>query len=123
MDAKKILFIDHLLKAFGNITYAAELTDITRKTYYNWLNDDAEFKAAIDAITPDDYLKAKKEFFEMQLFKLSEKLNPAGVIFANKTLNKDLGYFEKSELDLKNVNITWVEQIDTENKTKDDPAI
>lgn len=122
MDAKKIIFIDHLLKAFGNITYAAELTDITRQTYYNWYNEDEEFKAAIDSITPDDYLKAKKEFYEMQLFKLNSKLNPAAVIFANKTINKDLGYFEKSELDLKNVNITWIEQIDKEDISNNDSA-
>lgn len=123
MDAIKILFIDNLLKCLGNITWAAELTTITRQTYYNWLVDDPKFKEAIESITPDDYLKAKKEFYEMQLLKLSDKLNPAAVIFANKTINKDLGYFEKSEIDLKNINITWIEQVDKEDTSNNDPAI
>ena len=55
MDIKKESFIEAYKKTFGNITECCKACEIkTRKTYYRWLEDDPEFKEAIENIEPDD---------------------------------------------------------------------
>ena len=109
MDAKKKLFIDTLLKTFGNVTQTAQIVGVVRQTYYDWMNNDEEFKMAIAKITDEDYLEAKKDFIEASLMKLIVKGNPAAVIFAAKTICKDRGYIERQEVDVKAIPIVWNE--------------
>lgn len=44
---KKDKFIDAYKKTNGNITDCASIAGISRRTYYNWLEDDEEFAMAI----------------------------------------------------------------------------
>lgn len=122
MDPKKELFIDTLIKTFGNITQTAQMVGVVRQTYYDWLKHDPEFKAAIDNITNADYLEAKKDFIEASLMKLIVKGNPAAVIFAAKTICKDRGYIERQEIDVSKIGITWVEERYTDNNEIDPKA-
>lgn len=63
---KKIKFIEvYSGEAFGNITRACRLADIkSRRTVYNWLRDDPNFKAALE-----DAMKTQYEFM-MDLVKI-----------------------------------------------------
>lgn len=108
-EAKKELFVDTMLKTFGNVTQTCQIIGIVRQTYYDWLKADEAFKARIDAIKPEDYLEAKKDYIESQLLKLVAKGNPAAIIFSAKTLCKDRGYVEKTEVDHRNIPVTWEE--------------
>ncbi len=42
-----------LYRELGTITSACEGTGITRQTHYNWLDNDAEYKAAIKSMDED----------------------------------------------------------------------
>ena len=68
---------------------------ISRKTYYRWI-EEPEFKAAFL-----EALENKKDFVEGALMNIINKPDHTGhttaVIFANKTLNKDRGYVERTE--------------------------
>lgn len=121
MDIKKELFIDTLLKTYGNITQTAMVVGIHRQTYYDWMRHDEEFKNRIESITAEDFLEAKKDFIESQLMKLIGKGNPAAIIFAAKTICKDRGYVEKTEFDVKSIPVNWIETKtvnDTDEQTK-----
>ena len=107
-EAKKELFVDTMLKTFGNVTQTCQIIGIVRQTYYDWLKQDAAFKERIDSIKPEDYMEAKKDYIEAQLLKLVAKGNPAAIIFSAKTLCKDRGYVERTET--VNIPVTWNEE-------------
>lgn len=109
MEPKKEAFIDTLVKTYGNVTQSAMVVGIHRQTYYDWLKNDNEFKERVEALTPETFLEAKKDYIESQLMKLIGKGNPAAIIFASKTICKDRGYVEKSEVDVKNISVNWNE--------------
>ena len=109
LDAKKKAFIENLLKCFGNVSQASQLSGIHRQTFYDWKNNDEEFKTTIDGIKPDDFLDAKKDFIESKLMYLVSKGNPAAVIFAAKTICQDRGYIERQQLDVKSISVNWHE--------------
>lgn len=110
MDIKKELFVETLLKTYGNITQSAMVVGIHRQTYYDWMRNDFEFKQRVESITAEDFIEAKKDFIESQLMKLIGKGNPAAIIFAAKTICKDRGYIEKQEFDVKSIPVNWIEE-------------
>jgi hypothetical protein len=95
MDLKKQAFIEAYKKTFGNISMSAELAKIDRQTYYNWLEKDAEFKAAIEALKPDEIFL---DFCENALQKKIGKGDTTAIIFALKTKGKNRGYVERQEV-------------------------
>ena len=46
-DLKKNKFIEAYKKTNGNITDSAQIVNISRTTYYNWLEEDSDFALAI----------------------------------------------------------------------------
>jgi Bacterial regulatory protein, Fis family len=62
---KKALMIEALKKCVGNVSEACEVVGIGRKTHYNWVNDDAEYKEAVEAIN-----ETSIDHVESQLVKL-----------------------------------------------------
>jgi hypothetical protein len=121
LDAKKKAFIENLLKCFGNVSQAAQLSGIHRQTFYDWKNNDEQFEAIIAGIKPDDFLEAKKDFIESKLMSLVAKGNPAAVIFAAKTICQDRGYVERQQLDVKSISVNWHETtiIDAQDQTNE----
>jgi hypothetical protein len=107
-DIKTI--IDVYEKKQGNVTETAKSLNITRKTFYDWLQKDKELKREIEII--DDSLL---DFAESQLRLLMRgipKLDIEGklidwivrpdntsIIFYLKTKGKKRGYIEKTEID------------------------
>lgn len=90
MDIKKKAMIEALEKNLGVISTACKAVGIDRKTHYNWLKDDEEYKEAVEAI-PDMAL----DFAENYLYKAIKDGNITATIFYLKTKGKDRGYIER----------------------------
>jgi len=95
MDIKKKAFIKAYAESFGNISISAKSAGIDRRTYTNWLKSDEEFKAAIEAIEPDDLIV---DFAENALMKKISKGDTTAIIFTLKTKGKKRGYVERQEV-------------------------
>ena len=95
MDKKKLAFIQSYKDSFGNITVATKNIGVTRQTYYDWIKADPEFKAAIDAIEPDELIV---DFAENALMKKISKGDTTAIIFTLKTKGKKRGYVERQEV-------------------------
>jgi hypothetical protein len=111
MDILKKRFIDALIRHKGIITRAAKSAKQARSTFYNWYNDDAEFKAAVD-----DIQEVALDFAEGKLFDLITKEDTTATIFYLKTKGRKRGYIEKQAEDdappvIISVNVTKEEQI------------
>lgn len=99
-----------LEKTIGIVTRAAEMVGINRATHYKWMNEDEEYKEAVDSIGD-----AALDFVEGKLFELidgahQEIMTEAGpqrvqnapsapaTIFYLKTKGKKRGYIERTEM-------------------------
>jgi hypothetical protein len=104
----KKAFIEAYKKTYGNISNACETIDISRQTFYNWQEEDAEFKAEIEAIEPNELLM---DLVESKLVEKIKEGDTTVLIFVSKTKGKERGYVEKKELDVSGgLGITWNEQ-------------
>jgi hypothetical protein len=121
LTIKKAAMYEALTKNLGNVTKSAEDIGIHRQTHYDWMNDDPEYKAAVDSLK-----NVALDFAEEQLRKLMEGAerqalthdgevvtikdapNTSAVIFYLKTQGKQRGYIERQELstEIKSINIT-----------------
>lgn len=95
MDIKKQAAVEAYVKAFGNVTKAAAAIDMSRKTFYDWLKNDPEFKEAIDEAKPLEY---QFDFVEDMFFQLIKEKNTAAIIFYLKTKGKEKGYVEQTNI-------------------------
>ena len=102
----KKIFLEALEMCNGIISKACLSTGIGRRTVYDWIRDDEEFKAELDSIneTAIDYVESK-------LFEKIEGVYSVGhdnevykqppsdtaIIFYLKTKGKKRGYVEKTE--------------------------
>jgi hypothetical protein len=111
-NTKKELMLKLLSQSGGIVSHACEKADISRVTHYEWMKEDEEYRAAVDAIN-----EAQIDFAETQLMKLikgathevvtargdvvevTDGPNPTATIFYLKTKGKKRGYVEKQELD------------------------
>ena len=93
-DKKKKELLIALEKSLGIVTNACKLVKITRQTFYNYYNEDKEFKQAVDQMN-----EVCLDYAETQLYKLIQEGNPAAIIFYMKTKGKTRGYIEKQEID------------------------
>lgn len=121
LTIKKAAMYEALTNNLGNVTKSAEQIGIHRQTHYDWINDDPEYKAAVDSLK-----NVALDFAEEQLRKLMEGAerqalthdgevvtikdapNTSAVIFYLKTQGKQRGYIERQELstEIKSINIT-----------------
>ena len=90
----KVAFLERFFKATGNIKFICEQIGIDRSTFYNWVDNDPDFKAAIDAER-----EGLIDFTESKLFNLINDKNPTAIIFFLKTKAKHRGYVERQEHD------------------------
>ena len=85
-------FLDALEKALGVVTQASKVTGIARKTHYEWLQKDPEYKKAVD-----DLPELVLDFAESKLHGLINEGNITAVIFFLKTQGRSRGYIERQE--------------------------
>jgi lipid II:glycine glycyltransferase (peptidoglycan interpeptide bridge formation enzyme) len=91
---KKAL-LDALEKSLGVVTTACKKVGVGRTTYYEWYNNDTEFKDKVDELK-----NVALDFAESQLHKQIQSNSTAATIFYLKTQGKKRGYIEKQEIDL-----------------------
>lgn len=103
MQRRKKRFLKNLKDGFGIISYACDMTNISRQTYYRWCNEDAEFKSVCDDIKEDTV-----DSVESKLFQAIGDGNITAIIFYLKTHAKDRGYIETIDT---NVNVNKFEQL------------
>lgn len=103
---KKSQLIDAMRLSMGNVSNACEQVGISRKTYYEYLKTDPEFKSDVDAIeaSTGDWVESKMR----ELISGVKTITPTGdvyqnspcktsIIFYAKTKMKDRGYIERTE--------------------------
>lgn len=102
-DIQKTNMIEALEKSLGVVTTAVKQVGIARSTHYDWMNNDPDYKAAVE-----DIADIALDFAESKLHKQIEKEDTIATIFYLKTKGKKRGYIEKTETDL---NVTGTLQI------------
>lgn len=118
-DTYKKAMIAALEKSLGIVTTACKQVDISRQTHYEWMKEDADYKAAVESIAD-----IALDFAESKLHKSIENGSDTAVIFYLKTKGKKRGYIERTEVEQSGgLFINWHEektyaknQHDNENK-------
>lgn len=91
---KKAL-LEALEKSLGVVTTACRQVGVDRGTFYNYYNDDAEFRKAVD-----DLENVALDFAESQLHKQIQNGEVSSTIFYLKTKGKGRGYIERQQTEL-----------------------
>ena len=94
-DILKKAMLEALEKSLGVVTSACKTVDISRETHYRWLREDADYKAAVEALSD-----VALDFAESQLHKQIKEGNSTATIFFLKTKGKKRGYIERQELEV-----------------------
>tara|TARA_R100000231_G_scaffold119404_1_gene89493 strand:- start:45 stop:392 length:348 start_codon:yes stop_codon:yes gene_type:complete len=91
----KLAMLEALEQSLGVVTTACKMVGIERKTHYNWLEEDEDYKTAVKSI--DD---VAIDFAESQLHKQIKKGSTSATVFYLKTKGKKRGYVERQEHEL-----------------------
>lgn len=92
VKGKKDLLVA-LESTLGVVTLACKSAKIDRGTFYNWMEDDEEFAAAVKEME-----NVALDFAESQLHKQIKDGTPSSTIFYLKTKGKKRGYIERQEI-------------------------
>ncbi len=91
---RKEMLLKVMIENLGNVTKSCEVLNIDRGTFYNYYNNDNEFKQQID-----DIKNITLDFVESKLLKKVKDEDITAIIFYLKTQGKKRGYIEKTEQD------------------------
>jgi hypothetical protein len=105
MEDKHKIFLEVLAEKKGLIATTCQSVGITKRTYYNWYNNNPEFKEAADAISDMQVEDVVSEFM-----KKIQGGDITAMIFYLKTKGRKLGFSEKDENETAN-NIKRVNRI------------
>lgn len=109
MDSIKKNIIQALKDCYGIVTDACRKANVPRSTYYKWLNEDPDFKAAVEDTQEEaiDFVEGKlfQKINGVKIGKLDDgELNvydqppsDTAIIFYLKTKAKKRGYVERQE--------------------------
>jgi len=86
----KEAFLEALKKSMGIITAATEMVGVSRRTYYDWLRDDPEFKQAVE-----DNDDRRLDFVEGKLLKNIEGGDMSAIKYYLDTHGEKRGYGRK----------------------------
>ena len=103
-EQHKKAMLDALEKSLGVVTSAAKAVGIGRTTHYLWLQEDKEYKAAVDELSD-----VAIDFAESQLHKQIKEGNSTATIFFLKTKGKKRGYVERQEVDVSSGKLFQIE--------------
>ena len=105
-DTIKKKLISALEINLGIVTTACKQVGVHRSTYYEWYNNDNEFKKLVDDVN-DQTL----DFVESKLHEKIKDGDTTSIIFYCKTKGKKRGYVERQEIkhdaDVKSKLIEW----------------
>jgi hypothetical protein len=103
-DIHKKAMLDALEKSLGVVTSACKSVGIARQTHYEWMKEDADYKAAVDELSD-----VAIDFAESQLHKQIKEGNSTATIFFLKTKGKKRGYIERQEVDIQTPKLFQIE--------------
>lgn len=92
VQQKKKALLVALEASLGVVTAACKAVGVDRTTFYKYVNEDPEFKQAVE-----DVENVALDFAESQLFKAMKEGKEASNIFYLKTKGKRRGYVERIE--------------------------
>jgi hypothetical protein len=92
-EQHKKAMLEALEKSLGVVTSACKSVGIGRTTHYLWLDNDLEYKKAVQ-----DLDNVALDFAESQLHKQIQEGNSTATIFYLKTKGKKRGYIERQEI-------------------------
>jgi hypothetical protein len=93
-EQHKKAMLDALEKSLGVVTAACKAVGIGRTTHYLWMQEDSEYKKAVDELSD-----VAIDFAESQLHKQIKDGNSTATIFFLKTKGKKRGYIERQEIE------------------------
>jgi len=103
-EQHKKAMLDALEKTLGVVTSAAKTVGVGRTTHYLWMQEDKEYKAAVDELSD-----VAIDFAESQLHKQIKEGNSTATIFFLKTKGKKRGYVERQEVDVSSGKLFQIE--------------
>lgn len=89
---QKKAMIEAMRKSLGIISKACQIAKVGRTTYYDWYNEDADFRAEIDAVAEEVI-----DFVESALHKRIKAGDTTAIIFHLKCKAKKRGYVDKEQ--------------------------
>jgi hypothetical protein len=92
-DTHKKAMLNALEKSLGVVTAACKSVGIARQTHYEWMQEDDEYKKAVEELGD-----VAIDFAESQLHKQIKDGNSTATIFYLKTKGKKRGYIERQEV-------------------------
>ena len=95
MDIKKKAFLEAYIRQLGNVTNSCKEAGIHRRTYYVWLDNDPEFKEAIENTEPDELIL---DIAEHELFKAVRNGDMKATFFLLNNKGKARGYGHPKEV-------------------------
>ena len=93
-EQHKKAMLDALEKSLGVVTAACKAVGIGRTTHYLWMQEDPEYKKAVEELGD-----VAIDFAESQLHKQIKDGNSTATIFYLKTKGKKRGYVERQEIE------------------------
>lgn len=108
--------IDAMIQSLGNVSEVCNKLNISRTTFYNYYNNDIEFKEKID-----DIKNIALDFVESKLIGKIKEGDIVAILFYLKTQGKKRGYVERQETELtiqSPVVIDWSEPIQEVEEVK-----
>ena len=103
-EQHKKAMLDALEKSLGVVTSACKTVGVGRTTHYLWMQEDKEYKAAVDELSD-----VAIDFAESQLHKQIKDGNSTATIFFLKTKGKKRGYVERQEVDVSSGKLFQIE--------------
>ena len=111
--------IEAMKKSLGIVTNACQMCNISRETFYTYMEKDPEFKKQIE-----DIENIQADFVESQFMKNIKNGDSSCIIFFMKTKGRKRGYIEKQEIDMtskgESINqVTYIVKDETQKKLLD----
>lgn len=109
-EQHKKAMLEALEKSLGVVTTACRSVGIGRTTHYMWMENDPEYKAAVD-----DLENVALDYAETKLHNQITKENPTAIIFYLKTKGRKRGYVERQEIAHEGLRTFEVEEVDEQD--------
>lgn len=107
-NKNKIRMLEELKRSMGIVSLACDKANLSRTQFYKWLKDDDDFRQKYEEIE-----ERQIDFVESRLFQNIKNGDATSIIFYLKTKGKKRGYQEKTEIDIRQVDLPIIE-IDAE---------
>jgi len=109
-EQHKKAMIEALEQSLGVVTSACKSVGIGRTTHYLWMENDPEYKKAVDDIS-----NVALDYAESKLHSQIKKENPTAIIFYLKTKGKKRGYVERQEISHEGIKTFQIEEVDEQD--------